>query len=133
MVREGTQRHGGQLRPHAAAVRQGRRRRCASEGIDAEVIDLRTLCPYDWELIKASRREDGRVLFVNEDTEVTNFGEHLLRRTVDELFYELLAPPRLLAGKHVPGIGLADALEMASVPQLADITSAIRALAAEQP
>ena len=59
-------------------------------------------------------QKTGRVLFVNEDTEVTNFGEHLLRRTVDELFYELLAPPRLLAGKHVPGIGLADTLEMAS-------------------
>ena len=51
---------------------------------------------------------------MNEDTEVTNFGEHLMRRIVDELFYELLAPPQLLAGKHVPGIGLADTLEMAS-------------------
>ena len=75
----------------------------------------------------------GRALFVNEDTEVTNFGEHLLRRTVEELFYHLLAAPKLLAGKHIPGIGLADALEMASVPQLADITAAMRALAAEQP
>ena len=75
----------------------------AAEGIDVEVIDLRTLFPYDWECIKASVEKTGRVLFVNEDTEVTNFGEHLLRRTVDELFYELLAPPRLLAGKHVPG------------------------------
>ncbi len=74
----------------------------------------------------------GRVLFVNEDTEVTNFGEHLLRRTVEELFYQLLAPPRLLAGKFVPGIGLADPLEAASVPQLSDITEAIRSLAAEQ-
>ncbi len=52
---------------------------------------------------------------------------------MDELFYELLAPPRLLAGKFVPGIGLADALELASVPQLADIEQAMRALAAEQP
>ncbi len=105
----------------------------AEEGVDAEVIDLRSLWPYDWEMIKASVEKTGRVLFVNEDTEVTNFGEHLVRRTVEELFYRLLAPPRLLAGKFVPGIGLADNLEMASVPQLAQITDAIRSLALEEP
>jgi 2-oxoisovalerate dehydrogenase E1 component beta subunit len=105
----------------------------AQEGVDAEVIDLRSLWPYDWELLAASIKKTGRVLYVNEDTEVTNFGEHLVRRTAEELFYELLAPPRLLAGKFVPGIGLADTLEMASVPQLGDITAAIRSLAAEQP
>jgi len=105
----------------------------ASEGVDAEVIDMRTLWPYDWELIKGSIEKTGRVLFVNEDTEVTNFGEHLMRRTVEELFFKLMAPPRLLAGKFIPGIGLADPLEMASVPQQNDVTTAIRALASEQP
>ena len=45
--------------------------------------------PYDWDAVKASVRKTHRVLFLNEDTEVTNFGEHLLRRTVEELFYEL--------------------------------------------
>jgi 2-oxoisovalerate dehydrogenase E1 component beta subunit len=105
----------------------------AAEGIDAEVIDLRTLCPYDWETVRASIEKTGRVLFVNEDTEVTNFGEHLVRRTVDELFYRLLAPPRLLAGAFVPGIGLADTLEAASVPQLPAIVEAIRAVASEEP
>lgn len=103
------------------------------QGVSAEVIDLRTLWPYDWDLIKGSIEKTGRVLYVNEDTEVTNFGEHLVRRTVDELFYKLLAPPRLVAGKFVPGIGLADNLEMASVPQQADITAAIQKLAAEEP
>jgi len=105
----------------------------ASVGVDAEVIDLRTLWPYDWELIQSSIQKTGRVLYVNEDTEVTNFGEHLIRRTVEELFYHLLAAPKLLAGKFVPGIGLADTLEMASVPQLSDIRDAMKALAAEQP
>jgi 2-oxoisovalerate dehydrogenase E1 component beta subunit len=105
----------------------------AADGVDAEVIDLRSLWPYDWELVSESIRKTGRVLYVNEDTEVTNFGEHLIRRTTDELFYSLLAPPRLLAGKHVPGIGLADTLEMASVPQQDDIAKAMKALAAEVP
>jgi 2-oxoisovalerate dehydrogenase E1 component beta subunit len=101
----------------------------ASEGIEAEVIDLRSLHPYDWDAIKASVTKTNRVLFLNEDTEVTNFGEHLLRRTVEELFYELHAPPRLLAGAHVPGVGLADALERASVPQPEQVVAAMRDLA----
>jgi 2-oxoisovalerate dehydrogenase E1 component beta subunit len=101
--------------------------------VDAEVIDLRTLWPYDWACIKTSVEKTGRVLFVNEDTEVTNFGEHLLRRTTDELFYKLHAPPKVLAGKFVPGIGLADDLEAASVPQKKDIERAIAALAALEP
>jgi len=103
-----------------------------SEGVSAEVIDLRTLWPYDWNAIVESVRKTGRVLFVNEDTEVTNFGEHLIRRTVEELFYELEARPRLLAGAFTPGVGLADALEMASVPQLDSIRSSIRELAHER-
>jgi len=106
----------------------------AQEGrIDAEVIDLRSLWPYDWEMVSESIRRTGKVLYVNEDTEVTNFGEHLIRRTIEEHFYALHAPPRLLAGKFVPGIGLADPLEMASVPQLKDITAAMQKLAAEVP
>jgi 2-oxoisovalerate dehydrogenase E1 component beta subunit len=98
----------------------------AKEGIDVEVVDLRSLAPYDWETIKESVKKTHRVLFLNEDTEITNFGEHLLRRTVEELFYELYAPPGLLAGAHVPGVGLADALERASVPQLDGVITRLR-------
>ena len=104
----------------------------AAEGIDTEVVDLRSLYPYDWKAIVASVRKTNRVLCVNEDTEVTNFGEHLIRRIVEELFYELHAPPKLLAGVNIPGIGLADNLEMASVPQKRDIQAAIAELAAHE-
>jgi 2-oxoisovalerate dehydrogenase E1 component beta subunit len=105
----------------------------AQENLDVEVIDLRSLWPYDWELCRTSIEKTGRALFVNEDTEVTNFGEHLIRRTVDELFYHLLAPPRLLASKFLPGVGLADPLETASVPQLHDVVDAMRQLALQEP
>jgi 2-oxoisovalerate dehydrogenase E1 component beta subunit len=105
----------------------------AKEGIDVEIIDLRSLHPYDWDAIKASVQKTNRVIFLNEDTEITNFGEHLLRRTVEELFYELHAPPKLVAGAHVPGIGLADNLEHASVPQKATILAAIRQVVAHVP
>ena len=105
----------------------------SQEGIEAEVVDLRTLHPYDWPRIRESVKRTGRALFVNEDTEISNFGEHLLRRTVEELFYDLAAPPRLLAGAFVPGVGLSDNLEMASVPQLPSIRETIRQLAHHQP
>jgi 2-oxoisovalerate dehydrogenase E1 component beta subunit len=107
--------------------------RLATEGIAVEVIDLRSLAPYDWTTIRASVQKTRRVLYLNEDTEVTNFGEHLMRRTVEELFYELHAPPRLLAGAHVPGIGLADPLERASVPQLDHVVATLRGLARHEP
>jgi 2-oxoisovalerate dehydrogenase E1 component beta subunit len=97
----------------------------ARDGVDAEIVDLRSLHPYDWDAIRESVKKTNRVLCVNEDTEVTNFGEHLIRRIVGELFYELHAPPRLLAGAPVPGIGLADSLEHASVPQKDGIKRAI--------
>ncbi len=104
----------------------------AEEGISVEVIDLRTLWPYDWEAIRASIGKTKRVIFVNEDTEVTNFGEHLYRRAIEEFFYDLEARPRLLAGAFVPGIGLADPLEAASVPQMHDIERAIREIVQER-
>lgn len=103
------------------------------EGYSVEVIDLRSIYPYDWQLIKNSVQKTGRVLFVNEDTEVTNFGEHLAYRVTKELFYSLMAPPRVLAGKHVPGIGLHPNLEDNSVPQKHEIEFLIRELCAEVP
>lgn len=103
------------------------------EGSAVEVIDLRSLYPYDWQTVKASIAKTGRVLFVNEDTEVTNFGEHLSYRATMELFYELMARPRVLAGKNLPGIGLHPNLEEASVPHHEDIMHEMRALLAEVP
>lgn len=104
------------------------------EGISVEVIDLRTLWPYDWEMIYNSVYKTGRAVFVNEDTEVTNFGEHLIRRVTEDekLFYRLESRPRLVAGAFTPGIGLADTLEMASAPQLNNIVDTIRASVSEQ-
>ncbi|MDB5306054.1 MAG: bfmBAB [Gemmataceae bacterium] len=96
-----------------------------------DVIDLRSIFPYDWDLISASVTKTGRLLVVNEDTEVTNFGEHLLRRAVDEHFYDLSVRPRTLMGRHVPGIGMNQVYEQNSVPQLGQVREAMREIAAE--
>ncbi len=101
-------------------------------GFGFDVIDLRSIFPYDWPMISRSLTKTGRLLIVNEDTEVTNFGEHLLRRAIDDHFYDLLAKPRLLMGKHIPGIGLNQVYETNSVPQLNDIQTAMHDLAEER-
>jgi 2-oxoisovalerate dehydrogenase E1 component beta subunit len=99
--------------------------------VSCDVIDLRSIFPYDWKTISDSVQKTGRLLIVNEDTEVTNFGEHLLRRVIDEHFYDLLVRPRLLAGKHVPGIGLNQVYEQNTVPQLPAVREALRELVAD--
>lgn len=131
LVREGSDAtvvsYGRTLPLCAAAADQLREQ----EGLSFDVLDLRSLFPYDWKAIRSSVLKTGRVLLVNEDTEVANFGEHLLRRVTDELFYDLLVRPRVLLGRHVPGIGLNDVYEHNTVPQLAHITAALRELATE--
>jgi 2-oxoisovalerate dehydrogenase E1 component beta subunit len=117
----------------AAQAAEALARQDGGEGVDVEIVDLRSLAPYDWDAVQTSVRKTRRVLFLNEDTEVTNFGEHLLRRTVEELFYELEAPPKLLAGAHVPGVGLADSLVRASVPQVDKVAAALREIARHTP
>jgi 2-oxoisovalerate dehydrogenase E1 component beta subunit len=101
-------------------------------GLTFDVLDLRSIFPYDWKSISASVMKTGRALIVNEDTEVTNFGEHLLRRVIDQHFYDLLVRPRVLLGKHVPGIGLNQVYEQNSVPQLSGIKEAMREVATER-
>jgi 2-oxoisovalerate dehydrogenase E1 component beta subunit len=101
-------------------------------GLSFDVLDLRSIFPYDWKAISESVLKTGRVLIVNEDTEVTNFGEHLLRRVIDAHFYDLLVRPRVLLGKHVPGIGLNQVYEQNSVPQLPQVKEAMLAVATEE-
>ena len=80
-----------------------------------------SIFPGDWRAVsQIAVAKTGRVLIVNEDTEVTNYGEHLFCRIIDEHFYELLAEGHeVLMGLHVmPGIGLnSEYAEQNMVPQ----------------
>ncbi len=97
-------------------------------GASIEVIDLQTLFPLDLDAVISSVEKTGRLLVVNEDTEVTNYGEHVIRQVTDHAFYSLDAPPKLLAGANTPGVGLAWSLEEVSVPQQNSIEQAMREL-----
>jgi 2-oxoisovalerate dehydrogenase E1 component len=99
------------------------------EGIQAEILDLRSLNPYDWELISASVKKTNRVLVLHEDTMSWGYGAEIAARIADELFAFLDAPVRRLAAKDgfVP---YHPNQEDAVLPQPADIVAAGRALAA---
>lgn len=67
-------------------------------GIDVELIDLRTLSPYDWEAIATSVRKTSRVLVAHEDMQSWGYGAEIAARIADELFEDLDAPVRRVAG-----------------------------------
>ncbi len=98
------------------------------EGIRAEILDLRSLNPYDWDLISASVKKTNRALVLHEDNISWGYGAELAARLADELFEFLDAPVRRLAGKDV-FIPYHPALEDAALPQPADIVRVARELA----
>jgi 2-oxoisovalerate dehydrogenase E1 component len=99
------------------------------EGIDLEILDLRSLQPYDWEAIAASVRKNHRVIVAHEDTLSWGYGAEIAARIADELFEELDAPVRRLASKDV-FVPYHPVLEDAVLPQPADVIRAARDLAA---
>ena len=99
------------------------------DGIKPEILDLRSLNPYDWELIAASVKKTNRVLVLHEDHISWGYGAEIAARIADELFAFLDAPVRRLAGKDV-FIPYHPLQEDAVLPQPADIVEAVRALAA---
>ncbi len=74
----------------------------AAEGIDAEVIDLRTLVPVDIEAIEASVKKTGRCLIVHEATRTSGFGAELAALVQERCFYHLEAPVTRVTGWDTP-------------------------------
>ncbi len=99
------------------------------EGIQAEILDLRSLQPYDWELTAASVKKTSRVLVLHEDCLSFGYGAEIAARIAEELFEFLDAPIRRLAGKDVY-VPYHPQLEEAVLPQPADIVRVARELAA---
>src|SRR5438067_5040342 len=99
----------------------------ADEGIDAEVIDVRSLVPLDKETILASVRKTRRVLVVHEAIKRGGYGGEVAALIAEGAFDDLDAPPRRLAGLETP-IPYAQPLELGVVPQVADIVTAAREL-----
>jgi len=99
-----------------AAMQIEQRRR----DISIEIIDLRTLSPYDWNAIAASVKKTNRVLVVHEDMLSWGYGAEIAARIADELFTELDAPVGRVAALDT-WVAYSPRLEEAILPQVHDI------------
>jgi 2-oxoisovalerate dehydrogenase E1 component len=101
--------------------------RLAAEGIEAAVLDLRSLAPLDREAVTALARRCNRVLIVHEDTRTGGIGESLAAILQEEAFEFLDAPVRVLAALDTP-VPYSPPLEEAFLPAEAEIERAARLL-----
>jgi 2-oxoisovalerate dehydrogenase E1 component len=101
----------------------------AEEGVSAEVLDLRSLNPFDWDAIVASVRKTSRVLVAHEDCLSWGFGAEIAARIAEELFHELDAPVKRV-GALDTYVAYHPLLEKAILPQAHDLEQAMRDLAA---
>ncbi len=99
------------------------------DGLEVEVIDLRTLAPLDDEAIFASVRRTNRLLVVHEDTRTGGIAGEITARVNETCFAHLDAPVLRVTAHDIP-LPYAPALEDFVLPQVADIVLAARRLAA---
>jgi len=99
------------------------------EGVSVEVVDLRSLSPYDWEAIAASVTKTNRVIVAYEDTLSWGYGAEIAARIADELFGDLDAPVRRVAAMDT-FCAYQPKLEDEILPQTEDIVSAVHDLLA---
>ena len=96
----------------------------AGDGISVEVVDLRTIAPYDEETVTASVAKTGRAIVLHEAVRAYGTGAEIAARLHERLFGELKAPVVRLGGKY-SAVPMANALEMAWMPSKADIAAAV--------
>jgi len=97
------------------------------EGISVEIIDLRSLSPYDWEAISATVRRTHRVIVAYEDMLSWGYGAEIAARIADELFDELDAPVKRVAAMDA-FCAYQPKLEDVILPQTDHITAAVNRL-----
>jgi 2-oxoisovalerate dehydrogenase E1 component beta subunit len=102
----------------------------AEEGIDATVLDLRTLAPLDREAVLDAARHTGKILIVHEDNLTGGFGAEIAALIAEHAFDSLDAPVRRLASPDVPAMPFAEAQEEFCLPSREKIVAAMRDLAA---
>ena len=104
-------------------------RQAEQEGTSVEIIDLRSLAPYDWEAIVESVKRTNRVIVAHEDSLSFGYGAEIAARIADELFLELDAPVRRVCALDT-FVAYAPQLEDAILPQSSDVAKAIAELKA---
>ena len=103
-------------------------RQAEADGLSPEILDLRSLAPYDWNAIAESVKKTGKALVVHEDSQSFGYGAEIAARIGDELFEHLDAPVRRV-GALDTFVGYNPALEDEILPQVRDVLAAMRELA----
>jgi 2-oxoisovalerate dehydrogenase E1 component beta subunit len=101
----------------------------AGEGVEVEVLDLRTLIPWDSAAVLASVKRCSKVLVLHEDTRTGGFGAEIAATIAEEAFEDLDAPVKRLAAPDTP-VPFSPPLEKAYIPQVEDVVTALQELAA---
>ena len=99
-----------------------------SDGVSVEIVDLRTVMPWDKAAVLESVRKTSKVLVLHEDTRTGGFGGEIAATIGEEAFEDLDAPVKRLAAPDTP-VPFSPALEKAYIPQVEDVTGALRELA----
>ncbi len=94
-------------------------------GIDAEVVDLRSLRPLDFPTILESVRKTHRIVVIDEAWKTGSFAAEIVARVTEEAFFELDAPPARVCAMEVP-VPYPKHLEEAALPQVSQIVAAAR-------
>jgi pyruvate dehydrogenase E1 component beta subunit len=103
--------------------------RLAGDGIDAEVVDLRTLRPLDEPTILDSVRRTHRAVLVDEGWRSGSLSAEVAARIGERVFYDLDAPVERVCAAEVP-MPYAKQMEDAALPQVADVVEAVRRVVA---
>jgi 2-oxoisovalerate dehydrogenase E1 component beta subunit len=104
--------------------------RLAEQGVEAEVLDLRSLKPLDWPSIEAAVKRTSKVLIVHEDNEFLGFGAEVAAQISEKAFEWLDAPIRRYAAPDVPAFPFASVLEAQVMPNVDGIVERAAELAA---
>jgi 2-oxoisovalerate dehydrogenase E1 component beta subunit len=98
------------------------------DDVSVEIVDLRSIMPWDKEAVLASVRKCSKVLVLHEDTRSGGFGGEIAATIAEEAFEDLDAPVKRIAAPDTP-VPFAPPLEKAFIPQVADVVAGLKELA----
>jgi 2-oxoisovalerate dehydrogenase E1 component beta subunit len=100
----------------------------ADDGVSVEILDLRTILPWDKEAVLESVRKTSKVLILHEDTHTGGFGAEIGATIAEEAFEDLDAPIKRITAPDTP-VPFSPPLEKAFIPQVEDVVAGLRDLA----
>jgi 2-oxoisovalerate dehydrogenase E1 component beta subunit len=99
-----------------------------ADGVSVEIVDLRTVLPWDREAVLESVRKTSKLLVLHEDTRTGGFGGEIAATVAEEAFEDLDAPIKRITGPDTP-VPFSPPLEKAFIPQVEDVVAGLRDLA----